>query len=84
MRLYLILALVAAAIAGTGLYTWRVYDAGQKTGGQEAAERITGDMINAADKAHDARERVRACYRSGGVWDRAKGQCRFADLPGAR
>ncbi|WP_276199810.1 hypothetical protein [Chelatococcus sp. XZ-Ab1] len=77
-RIYILLSLVVAALAAGGLYTWRVYEVGQKVGGVETADRIIREQRDAVDAMAAARERVRACYAGGGLWDRASGQCRAA------
>lgn len=77
-RLYILLGLVAAVLAAGGLYTWRVYEAGQKVGGADTADRIIREQRDAVDAMAAARERVRACYAGGGLWDRAAGKCRPA------
>jgi len=77
-RLYVLIGLGAAAAAGVGLYTWHVYEAGQKVGGAETADRIIREQRDAVDAMAAARERVRACYAGGGLWDRAAGKCRAA------
>ncbi|MFO7310402.1 MAG: hypothetical protein DIU59_017585 [Pseudomonadota bacterium] len=82
LRLYALAALVIAGLAAAGVYTWQVFDAGRQIGGADTADRIMREQRDAVDAMAAARERVRACYARGGLWDRSTGQCRSA-VPGA-
>ncbi len=76
------LALAAAALAGLLYVGWRVVDVLSNARVVKATETINQEGRDAADAIAEARARVRHCHLSGGLWDRATGQCRPA-VPGA-
>jgi hypothetical protein len=73
---YLRQILIGGAIAlaaGVGWVALKAHYTNQ--GYQRALDDIAADNKEAIDAAHQARERVRNCRASGGVWDAARGIC---------
>jgi ribonuclease PH len=71
LRLGLYLALAAAGLVAG----WRIVDmvaAGKVTTATESYNQENRDV---ADAVAEAKQRVRACYAGGGLWDRQAGQC---------
>jgi len=64
-------AITVAAGAGFGALKLHYTHVGY----QQALEDIAADNKEAIDAADQARERVRNCRASGGVWDAANGVC---------
>ncbi len=79
IRLLLIIVGVVA-IGGAAWHVVNLIAAGRVT---KATETYNQENRDAADRAMDARARVRACYDGGGVWNRQAGQCE-RPLPPAR
>lgn len=66
---------IAAAIVAAAYGMWRVVDLIGDARVITATETINQEGRNAADDVAKARQRVRDCAQSGGVWNRATGKC---------
>ena len=78
LRLALYLATAGGALAAG----WWLVDMASANRVSKATEIYNQENRDAADAAAEGRQRVRACYSDGGVWDRTTGKClRFVPKP---
>lgn len=68
--------LVAGGILAAGAAVWTFHHQAYVAGERAAVEAVEKQNTEAQNVADQVRDRVRACFNRGGLWDAGTGECR--------